>query len=409
MSDWTSISISECCEILDSKRVPINEEERSNRIGDVPYYGANGLQGYINDYIFNETLILIAEDGGYFDEYATRSIAYRIYGKSWVNNHAHILRSTSGYDQDFIFYCLEHKDITPFIKGGTRAKLNQLELRQITIPSPPLLQQRKIARILTTVDNLIEKTEALIAKYQSIKQGMMHDLFTRGVDEHGQLRPPYEEAPELYKLSELGWIPKEWMVHSVGDLANYINGHSFNATVWASEGLPIIRIQNLNGELDFNYYAGRVDPRWEVFPGELLFAWSGMLETSFGSRIWHGQRAVLNQHIFKVVPNTRLVVKEFLHLLLRHNLQRIVASAHGFKSSFVHITRAELLPVAVCVPAEEEQIRFLRRLDKLEFVLNKELQFNATLSKIKSGLMQDLLTGKVRVKVDEVEEVDVHA
>lgn len=92
-------------------------------------------------------------------------------------------------------------------------------------------------------------------------------------------------------------------------------------------------------------------------------------------------------------------------LLLKHNLQRIVLSAHGFKSSFVHVTRAELLPVCVCLPAEVEQERIVRILDKTESLLERELQFAANLAKTKTGLMQDLLTGKVRVKMDEAEEV----
>ena len=85
----------------------------------------------------------------------------------------------------------------------------------LPITCPPLPEQRKIAKILTTVDNLIEKTEALIAKYQSVKQGLMQDLFTRGLDQHGHLRPPYAEAPELYNKSELGWIPREWEVEQM--------------------------------------------------------------------------------------------------------------------------------------------------------------------------------------------------
>ena len=98
MSDWLTTTIGEACDILDSMRVPVNEEERNKRSGDVPYYGANGLQGYIDGYLFDEPLILMAEDGGYFDEYQTRPIAYRIKGKSWVNNHAHILRAIKGCD-----------------------------------------------------------------------------------------------------------------------------------------------------------------------------------------------------------------------------------------------------------------------------------------------------------------------
>ncbi len=102
--------------------------------------------------------------------------------------------------------------------GSTQVHIRTDEFFNTAIPLPSAKEQRKIARILTTVDNLIEKTEALIAKYQAIKQGMMHDLFTRGVDEHGHLRPPYEDAPELYKQSELGWIPKEWEVRPVTDV-----------------------------------------------------------------------------------------------------------------------------------------------------------------------------------------------
>ena len=96
--------------------------------------------------------------------------------------------------------------------GSTFLEVNKSDTESFPILYAPLPEQRKIARILTTIDNLIEKTEVLIAKYQAIKQGMMHDLFTRGVDEHGYLRPTYDEAPDLYKPSELGWIPKIWEI-----------------------------------------------------------------------------------------------------------------------------------------------------------------------------------------------------
>jgi type I restriction enzyme S subunit len=113
--------------------------------------------------------------------------------------------------------------------GGNREGLNYQQLRSFEIPWPTPFERVKIAKILTTVDNLVEKTEALIAKYQAIKQGMMHDLFTRGVDEHGQLRPPYEEAPEVYKESELGWVPREWEVvplvnFAAGSSGAFVNG-----------------------------------------------------------------------------------------------------------------------------------------------------------------------------------------
>jgi type I restriction enzyme S subunit len=126
---WSAVTVEQCCEILDCKRVPINTEDREKRIGEIPYYGANGLQGYIDGFIFDEPLILIAEDGGCFDEFASRPIAYRIDGKSWVNNHAHVLRAKKEFCQDAIFYNLENKDIQAFIVGVTLTKHNKSAIR----------------------------------------------------------------------------------------------------------------------------------------------------------------------------------------------------------------------------------------------------------------------------------------
>jgi type I restriction enzyme S subunit len=100
---------------------------------------------------------LIAEDGGNFEQFATKPIAYKISGKSWVNNHAHVLKAKSNYLQDFIFYSLEHKDIQFFITGGTRSKLNRSELNRIEFFIPTsLTEQQKIAQILSTIDRSIE-------------------------------------------------------------------------------------------------------------------------------------------------------------------------------------------------------------------------------------------------------------
>ena len=136
--EWRFQKIRECCNILDSKRIPINSEERKKIQGNIPYYGANGIQGYVNDHIFDEEIILLAEDGGYFEEYKTRHIAQYVIGKSWVNNHAHVLNSKKNILLKWVFYSLVHKNITQYINGSTRTKLNQSDLQQISILIPPL-------------------------------------------------------------------------------------------------------------------------------------------------------------------------------------------------------------------------------------------------------------------------------
>jgi len=157
---WRTSTVGETAEILDSRRVPLNSEDRRSRSGPYPYWGANGIVDYIDDYIFDEPLVLMAEDGGYFDQAATRPICHRLDGPAWVNNHAHIIRPV-GVDRDYFYYWFVHRDITPSIKGGTRAKLNQADLKRLPIWLPPLDEQRRIAEVLRSVDEAIAAAQAV--------------------------------------------------------------------------------------------------------------------------------------------------------------------------------------------------------------------------------------------------------
>lgn len=136
--DWHIARVSDVFDILDRRRKPLNAEERAKIPGDFPYYGANGLVDYIGDWIFDEPddLVLLAEDGGHFDDFRTRPIAYRVRGKCWVNNHAHILRAKDPNASSFLFHSMANKDIRPFINGTTRSKLTQADLRRIKIGIP---------------------------------------------------------------------------------------------------------------------------------------------------------------------------------------------------------------------------------------------------------------------------------
>lgn len=176
--EWKVVKVEDAYEILDSKRIPINESERNKRIGDVPYYGANGIVGFIDDYIFDEPLILLAEDGGNFEDFKNRPIAYLIEGKSWVNNHAHVLKPMTTFEFKWLFYVMQHKDVTAFIKGGTRSKLNQKDLRNILVPIPPRFEQSFISQTLTSVDDQIDTYQAKLASLTRLKTGLMQQLLT---------------------------------------------------------------------------------------------------------------------------------------------------------------------------------------------------------------------------------------
>ena len=174
--DWEVKRLGNVANILDNRRVPLSESQRKS--GAFPYCGANGIVDYIDRYEFDEEAVLIAEDGGNFADFATRPIAYKMSGKYWVNNHAHVLTVKACCDLDYLFSYLSHKDITDIISGGTRAKLTRAQLENIIISLPPLAEQKAIAAVLSDIDAEIAALEADRGKYERIKSGMMQELLT---------------------------------------------------------------------------------------------------------------------------------------------------------------------------------------------------------------------------------------
>lgn len=159
---------------LDSKRKPVKESERVT--GIYPYYGANGLQGWINDYIFDDELILLAEDGGHFNN-PDRGVAYKITGKTWVNNHAHVIKPLEDLNIDYLCRVLENYDLRTWITGTTRAKLTKGGASEILIPLPPLTEQKRIAQILDKADELRQKRQQSIEKLDELLQACFLKIF----------------------------------------------------------------------------------------------------------------------------------------------------------------------------------------------------------------------------------------
>jgi len=176
--DWEEKTVNDVAECLDNLRRPVNGADREKMKGDIPYYGANGIQGYVNDFLFDEELTLLAEDGGNFDEFATRPIAQQISGKAWVNNHAHILRAKRKVmTPDFLFYSLVHKDVRQYINGSSRAKLNKGDMLTIEVVVPSLPEQTKIAGFLSALDGKIGAVGEQMRQTQAWKKGLLQQMF----------------------------------------------------------------------------------------------------------------------------------------------------------------------------------------------------------------------------------------
>ncbi|MEO5332957.1 MAG: restriction endonuclease subunit S [Magnetococcus sp. YQC-5] len=154
----------------------------------------------------------------------------------------------------------------------------------------------------------------------------------------------------------MNW-PQDWNEFTLGDVAQYLNGKAFKPSDWGTAGLPIIRIQNLTDpNKPCNYFAGRIEDRYRISNGDLLISWSATL----GSFIWDGGDAVLNQHIFKVVPNLRLADKEFLHYLVLNILDEMAKHTHGL--AMKHITKKKFEALVIKLPSLDEQRRIVTRI-----------------------------------------------
>lgn len=203
MGKWEMVRLGDVCEILDSQRIPVTASER--KAGNYPYFGANGIQGHVSDYIFDDELVLLAEDGGNFGS-KTRPIAYRVSGKCWVNNHAHVLRAKQCLDTDYLCKSIMFYDVSKLISGTTRAKLNQAAMRKMLIPLPPIDEQKRIAKNLDLAGEIVKGYKEQLAELDKLAQSVFYEMFGDPV------------------TNEKGWIRQ-----SLLDFGSCKNGMNFGA------------------------------------------------------------------------------------------------------------------------------------------------------------------------------------
>lgn len=191
-------------------------------------------------------------------------------------------------------------------------------------------------------------------------------------------------------------VPKGWTLLQVSDICKLQNGNSFKPHEWDIQGLPIIRIQNLNGSDNYNYFSGVPQDKWLVEPGQLLFSWAGTKGVSFGPFIWSGPKGVLNQHIYKVFANEN-VHGHWLYLALLHITQKIEAQAHGFKSTLLHVQKKDIDNQFVLTPPVAEQKKIAQILSTWDKAISVTEKLLANSQRQKKALMQQLLTGNKRL------------
>lgn len=175
--EWEVDNLGAAAEFLDGQRRPVKDADRSKMQGEIPYYGASGIVDYVNDYIFNDDLILLGEDG---ENIISRNVrlAFRISGKTWVNNHAHVLKPKANYEIGYLVEYLESLDYKLYNSGTAQPKLNKQSCLTIQVMRPPIKEQRAIATVLSDMDAELTALESRLDKTLQLKQGMMQELLT---------------------------------------------------------------------------------------------------------------------------------------------------------------------------------------------------------------------------------------
>ncbi len=313
-------------------------------------------------------------------------------------------------DTTYLFYVLQNAEsaFNGMGQPGTQTNLNTGLVGGYRILIPGLTQQRRIAEILGTVDEVIEATEALIAKQQQVKAGLMHDLFTRGVTSTGALRPPPAEAPHLYQDSPLGPIPKEWAVESLGALAEIVSGVTLSAKTEVNGGIevPYLRVANVqDGYLDLSEIKTvRVSlvqlEKLNLRAGDVLMNEGGDFDKLGRGTVWNEEISpcVHQNHVFRVRPHTDHLLSRYLAFWSQSTQGKkyfVVNSKQSTNLASINSTQLHRFPVAL--PRVDEQREIETRILAQTDITAAETAHLAKLRQEKQGLMQDLLTGRVPV------------
>jgi len=315
-------------------------------------------------------------------------------------------------DSGFLYYLLPpvaRNAVTDVaIKGST---LNKQTLSKLKLRFPKdMQQQRRIAEILSTLDEAIEQTEALIAKHQQIKAGLMHDLFTRGVTPDGHLRPTRKQAPDLYKESLLGWIPKEWEVISIADAFEIQLGKMLNKLAktgkWTAPYLGNRAVQwdfvdcMAIEEMDFTTAERQ---KFSLECGDLLVCEGGDVGRT---AMWRGEieGCYYQKAIHRLRPKSERALPAFMLRFMRFARESGYFREFTSQSSIAHLTQEKLGVMPMLLPKPEEQNRIAERFDAHDELIQSEQTKLTKLRQQKHGLMHDLLTGRVRVPPAKIME-----
>lgn len=344
---------------LDGYRKPINSSERAKRVGKVPYYGATGQVGWIDDYLTNEHLVLLGEDGAPFLD-LLKDKAYIIFGEAWVNNHAHILKSYFGeIGNVFLMHYLNMVDYKDYVKGTTRLKLTQGSMQLMPFPLPPFSEQQRIVErieeLFSKLDEAKERLQEVVDSFAVRKAAILHKAFTGELTKQWRLENGVSD--ESWEEKKLGEICK---IGSGGTPsrkhAEYYNGN-----------IPWIK----TGELAWNVITEAEEYITEeavLNSSAKMHCAGSVLVAMYGQGLTRGKAAILginattNQAVCSLKP-LELLMSEFLFYYFMKNYWQFREEAVGGNQP--NYSAKMISSWIISLPTLSEQHEIVRLIDDL--------------------------------------------
>jgi len=317
---WAAIPLEACVEILDSIRIPINSKERANRKGNIPYYGATGQVGWIDDYLFDEEILLLGEDGAPFLD-KSKPIAYIVRGKSWVNNHAHVLKAIESLmSNSLLKYYLDDFDFNDYVNGSTRLKLTQTSMKSIPVRLPPLAEQKrivaKVETILTSVDKVRTRLDRIPDLFKRLRQSILAAAVSGKLtkdwrEEKGDIKCTVEKCCGS-EIAQFPCIPDGWVYTKIMPILTNdrpgIKTGPFGSLLKKHEhqdgGVPVLGIENINrlkfvpgSKIHITEEKALELSQYDAVPGDILISRSGTV----------GEACVVPKDIGKARISTNLM------------------------------------------------------------------------------------------------------
>ena len=359
------VNLEDCCEILDSQRIPITANNRIE--GPYPYYGANGIQDYVAGYIFDDELVLLAEDGGNFGS-KDRPIAYRVSGKCWVNNHAHVLKPKSGLDVDYLCYSLAFYDTSNLVNGATRKKLTQSAMRKMKIPLPPLNIQIKIVDTIKKVRSIISVRQSQLDKLDTLVKARFVEMF----EGNNYAKRTLEEV-----CINIVDCP-----HSTPKYEGELLYPAIRTTEIKSGYIDWSTMKYVSKD-EYIKRTSRLVPE----PGDIVYGREG----TYGNAVVLPPdiKFCLGQRVMLFRPNTQVCLSEYLLYSILSDSVKQQADAKNVGATVSHVNVADAKKFKILVPPiikQNEFVYFVHQVDKSKVAIQKSLDEAQTLF---DSLMQE--------------------